>query len=40
VLKGELTRDAVAQRVLDRNADVQPKSGRQEAMENLLNRYV
>jgi xylose isomerase len=26
--------------VLDRNADVQPKSGRQEAMENLLNRYV
>ena len=40
VLKGELTLDAVAQRVLDRNADVQPKSGRQEAMENLLNRYV
>ena len=40
LLKGELTLDAVAQRVLDRNADVQPKSGRQEAMENLLNRYV
>jgi xylose isomerase len=40
VLKGELTLDAVAQRVLDRNTDVQPKSGRQEAMENLLNRYV
>ncbi|SHN36765.1 xylose isomerase [Rhizobacter sp. OV335] len=40
VIKGELTLDAVAQRVLDRNTDVQPKSGRQEAMENLLNRYV
>ncbi|WP_457336385.1 xylose isomerase [Rhizobacter sp. P5_C2] len=40
VIKGELTLDAVAQRVLDRNSDVQPKSGRQEAMENLLNRYV
>jgi len=40
VLNGELTLDAVAQRVLDRNTDVPPKSGRQEAMENLLNRYV
>jgi xylose isomerase len=40
VIKGELTLDAVAQRVLDRNSDVQPTSGRQEAMENLLNRYV
>jgi len=40
VLNGELTLDAVAQRVLDRNTDVAPKSGRQEAMENLLNRYV
>lgn len=40
VLNGELTLDAVAQRVLHRNTDVPPKSGRQEAMENLLNRYV
>jgi len=40
VIKGELTLDAVAQRVLDRNTDVLPKSGRQEAMENLLNRYI
>jgi len=40
VLKGELTLDAVARRVLERNTDVLPKSGRQEAFENLLNRFV
>jgi len=40
LLKGELTLDAVAQRVLDRNTDVLPKSGRQEALENLVNRYL
>ena len=40
VLTGKLGLDAVAQRVLDQNVDVQPVSGRQERIENLLNRYI
>nr|CBA27474.1 Xylose isomerase [Curvibacter putative symbiont of Hydra magnipapillata] len=40
VLTGKLGLDAVAQRVLDQNADVQPVSGRQERIENLLNSYI
>ncbi|TAH12320.1 MAG: xylose isomerase [Curvibacter sp.] len=40
VLTGELGLDAVAQRVLDQNVDVQPVSGRQERIENLLNSYI
>ncbi|MBT0569486.1 xylose isomerase [Curvibacter sp. CHRR-16] len=40
VLTGKLGLDAVAQRVLDRNVDVQPVSGRQEWVENLLNSYL
>ena len=40
VLTGKLGLDAVAQRVLDQNVDVQPVSGRQERIENLLNSYI
>jgi len=40
VLRGGLGLDAVAARVLERNTDVRPVSGRQELLENLLNRYL
>ena len=40
VLTGKLGLDAVAQRVLDQNVDIQPVSGRQERIENLLNSYI
>ena len=40
VLTGKMGLDAVAQRVLDQNVDVQPVSGRQERIENLLNSYI
>ncbi len=40
VLAGRLGLDAVAQHVLDRNADVLPKSGQQEYLENLLNEFI
>ncbi|MFM2356475.1 MAG: hypothetical protein RLZZ528_2211, partial [Pseudomonadota bacterium] len=32
--------DAIAARVLKDNVNPQPKSGRQERLENLWNRYV
>jgi xylose isomerase len=34
------TLDAAAQRVLDRNLNPQPRSGRQERLENLVNRFI
>jgi xylose isomerase len=34
------TLDAAAQRVLDENLNPQPQSGRQERLENLVNRFV
>lgn len=37
---GKLDLAALAQRTLDRNADVAPRSGRQEALENWFNRFV
>lgn len=40
ILAGKLGLDAVAQHVIDRNVDVQPRSGRQELTENLLNSYL
>ncbi|MDR3670891.1 MAG: xylose isomerase [Holophaga sp.] len=40
LLSGQLTFEAVAARVLDRNVDTTPRSGRQEYLENLLNRYI
>lgn len=40
VLSGKLSLDAVAARVLDRNVDTSPVSGRQERIENLLNSLI
>jgi xylose isomerase len=40
VLAGKLGLDAVAARVLERNVDTLPVSGRQERLENLLNSYI
>lgn len=40
VMAGRLGLDQVAARVLDRNQDTRPVSGRQELLENLLNRYI
>jgi xylose isomerase len=37
---GKLDLAALAQRTLDRNTDVAPRSGRQEALENWFNRFV
>jgi xylose isomerase len=32
--------EAVAQRVLERNVDARPVSGRQERIENVLNTFI
>jgi xylose isomerase len=40
VLDGKMTLDAVAARVLERNTDTRPVSGRQESLENLLNSFI
>ena len=40
VLAGKMTLDAVAARVLQRDVDTAPTSGRQEYLENLLNSYL
>jgi len=40
VLAGKLGLEELSARVLERNQDVQPVSGRQEALENLVNRFV
>jgi xylose isomerase len=40
VMAGRLGLDQVAARVLERNQDTRPVSGRQELLENLLNRYI
>jgi xylose isomerase len=40
VLGGRMSLDRVAARVLERNQDTQPVSGRQEYLENLLNGYL
>jgi xylose isomerase len=39
VLQGRLGLEALSQRVLGRDADVRPASGRQEWLENLVNRF-
>jgi len=39
VLAGKVALDAVADRALERNVDVAPVSGRQEYLENLVNRF-
>jgi xylose isomerase len=38
--EGKLDLAALAKRALDRNTDVAPQSGRQEALENWFNRFV
>lgn len=40
VMTGSLSLDALADRTLQRNVDVEPRSGRQEMLENLMNRYL
>jgi xylose isomerase len=40
LLAGKLSLDAVAARTLERDQDPEPASGRQEYLENLLNRYI
>ena len=40
ILSGKATLESLSQRVLEKNVDVAPVSGRQEALENLLNRYL
>lgn len=39
VLAGKVSLDAVADRALERNVDLAPVSGRQEYLENLVNRF-
>jgi xylose isomerase len=40
LMAGNLPLDVVANRVLDRNVDTQPVSGRQEYFENLINTFI
>jgi xylose isomerase len=40
ILAGKATLESLSQRVLEKNQDVAPVSGRAEALENLLNRYL
>ena len=40
LMAGRLGLDQVAARALERNQDTRPVSGRQELLENLLNRYI
>jgi xylose isomerase len=39
ILEGRRTLEQLADQVLSRNADVAPRSGRQEYLENLVNRF-
>lgn len=40
ILAGERSLEDIAQRVLSQNIEPQPRSGRQEYLENIVNRYV
>jgi xylose isomerase len=40
MLSGKETLDSIAARVLEKNINPQPKSGKQEYLENVVNRYV
>jgi xylose isomerase len=40
MLNGELSMTEISARVLDRQVEPQPSSGRQELLENLVNRYI
>jgi xylose isomerase len=40
MLSGKRTLEEVAERVVKERIEPQPKSGRQEHLENIVNRYV
>ena len=40
ILSGKASLESLSSHVLDRNQDVAPVSGRQEMLENLINRYL
>jgi xylose isomerase len=40
MLRGELSLEAITQMVEEGDINPQPKSGRQEYLENVVNRYV
>ena len=40
MLSGKRTLEEIAARVVKKGIEPQPKSGRQEALENVVNRYV
>lgn len=40
ILSGKATLESLSARVLEKNQEVRPASGRQEQLENLVNRYV
>ena len=40
ILAGKRTLEEVAERVVKKNIEPQPISGRQEYLENVVNRYV
>ena len=40
MLRGERSLDEIAARVMDQNIDPKPRSGQQEYLENLINRFV
>ena len=40
ILAGERSLEDIAQRVLSQGIEPQPRSGRQEYLENIVNRYV
>jgi xylose isomerase len=40
MLAGKRTLEEIAERVVKKKIEPQPKSGRQELLENIVNRYV
>ena len=40
MLKGEYTLEQIAEKVERENINPEPRSGRQEYLENIVNRYV
>jgi xylose isomerase len=40
IMKGEMSMDALAERMLQNNVDPKPVSGKQELLENIVNQMV
>ena len=40
MLSGKRTLEEIAERVVKNRIEPQPRSGRQESLENIVNRYV